>query len=184
MESHFWHIVLGESIMKTSFIAENRGFLRLCAGAARFYGLLLLFVAGMAAVGLAVGGGSGIGVPAAARASFWFTGLSQLLTLILGGLLALALAEFIRYLMEGEGEPKWILRHADKVLFVYEVLIVIVSVSLAGRSMPGGWRSDFSHLIPLVFAVIDTVGQPLILVGIGIALRKILPIIQESKTLV
>ncbi len=170
--------------MKTSFIAENRRFLRLCAGAARFYGLLLtlacvLKLVTMAAVGLAVGGVSGIGVPAAARASFWFTGLSRLLTLILGGLLALALAEFIRYLMEGEGEPKWILRHADKFLFVYAVLIVIVSVSLAGRFMPGGWRSDFSHLFPLVFAVIHTVGQPLILVGAGIAIRKILPIIQE-----
>jgi hypothetical protein len=181
---HVFSLILGEPIMKTRFVAENRGFLRLSCGVARFYGLLLLFVAGMTAVGLAVSAISGLSAPDVAKQSFWLTGLSRLLTLILAGLLALALAEFIRYVTEGEGEPKWILRHADKTMFAYAVFIAVASVSLAGKSMPGGPRSDFSNLIPLVFMAIHAVGTPLIFIGIGITLRKILPIIQESKTLV
>lgn len=170
--------------MKTSFVAENRRFLKLSSDVARFYGLLLLFVAGMTVAMPAFIAVSGMMEPDTLKQWFGLQTLSRLLTLVLGGLLALALAEFIRYVTAGEGEPKWILRHADKTMFAYAVFIAVASVSLAGKAMPGGPRSDFSNLIPLVFMVIHAVGTPLILIGVGITLRKILPIIRESKTLV
>jgi len=170
--------------MKTSFVAANRRFLKLSSDVARFYGLLLLFVAGMTVVMPAFIAVSGMMEADMLKQWFGLQTLSRLLILVLGGLLSLALSEFILYVMEGQGEPKWILRHADKILFVYAVFIAVASISLAGKVVSGGPRSDFSNLIPLVFMVIHAVGTPLILIGIGITLRKILPMIQESKTLV
>jgi hypothetical protein len=169
--------------MKASFVAENRRFLKVCVGAARFYGLLFLFLAGIMVAMPAFLAFSGM---EADKLRHWFDlqMLWHLLTLVLGGLLALALAEFIRYVMEGEGEPRWILRHADKILFVYAVFIVVASVWTAGRATPAGSGSGASNLISAVFTVAHIVGAPLILIGVGITLRKILPIIQESKTLV
>ncbi|HOC63550.1 MAG: hypothetical protein RBS72_10715 [Sedimentisphaerales bacterium] len=174
---------MGESIMKTSFIAENRGFLRLCAGAARFYGLLFLFLAGMMVALPAFLMLSGM---EADKLRFWLGAMTlwRLLSLVLGGLLALALAELITYVMEGEGAPKWILQHADKVLFVYAAFSTVVRVCLAASTISHGSRWRSSEIISVAFMLLHAIATPLILVGIGIALRKILPIIQESKTLV
>ncbi len=177
------HLVLGESIMATRFVVENQRFLRLCASAARFYGLLFLFLAGMMVALPAFLMLSGM---EADKLRLWLGAMMlwRLLSLVLGGLLALALAELITYVMEGEGAPKWILRHADKVLFVYAAFSTVVYVSLAASTISheSRWRS--SEIISVAFMLLHAIATPLILAGIGIALRKILPIIRESKTLV
>ncbi len=174
--------------MKSRFVAKNRLFLKLCSNGARFCGLLLLFFVGIV-VAIPIFGVV-FGAMETSILKQWF-GLqmgSHLLTLVLAGLLLLALAEFLLYVMEDQGEPKWILRHADKILYVYAVLVTVASIRVLAymwaRPMPAGSGSDSSSFIPVVFMVIPAVVHPLILIGLGITLRKILPIIRESKTLV
>ena len=148
-----------------------------------FYGLLFLFLAGMMVALPAFLMLSGM---EADKLRFWLGAMTlwRLLSLVLGGLLALALAELITYVMEGEGAPKWILQHADKVLFVYAAFSTVVRVCLAASTISHGSRWRSSEIISVAFMLLHAIATPLILVGIGIALRKILPIIQESKTLV
>ncbi len=169
--------------METRFVVENQRFLKLCAGAARFYGLLFLFVAAMMVVLPAFLAFSGM---EGDKLRSWLGAMMlwRLLSLVLSGILALALSDLIMYVMEGEGEPKWLLRHADKVLFAYAAFTVVVYVSLAANTFSHGSRWRSSEVISVAFMLLHAVATPPILVGIGIALRKILPILQESKTLV
>jgi len=174
--------------MKSSFVAKNRVFLRLCSNVARFCGLLLLFFVGLVValpVFMAVSGATETSM---LKQSFGLQMGLRLLTFVLAGLLLLALAEFVRYVMEDQGEPRWILRHADKILYVYAVLITVASarvlVQMWRRPTTAGSGSGFDNLIPVVLIAIPAVAYPLILVGLGITLRRILPIIRESKTLV
>jgi hypothetical protein len=185
---HVFSLILGESIMKTSFVAKNRRFLKLCSDAARFCGLLLLFFVGIAAALPVFGVVSGAMEADVLKRWFGLQMCSHLLTLVSAGLLSLALAEFILYVIDGQGEPKWILRHADKIIYVYTIFVTVASVRVFAyvlrRPAPEGSGSGFSNLMPVFFTAISAVAHPLILIGIGITLRKILPIIRESKTLV
>ena len=44
------------------------------------------------------------------------------------GLLALGIAQLIRYLLETDHKPEWILRNADKLLYTYGVPLFLVPV--------------------------------------------------------
>jgi hypothetical protein len=169
--------------MRSSFVVENRGFLKLCSGAARFYGLFLLSVCGVfvaVAIGMMVAG-----VIDAHTLRKWIDVqlLSGGLTLVSGGFLSLVLAEFISYVLDGEGEPKWILRNGDKIVYAYVVFCAVISfltvVHMSRRLGPTGLS-----FLPVMFAVVHDVTKPLILIGFAITLKRVLPIIRESKLLV
>jgi hypothetical protein len=174
--------------MESRFLAANRGLLRLCAGVARFCGLFaLLGTAVLIAVMIVVAvADSGIHeVVARSR--------SQLLTtvphIVFYGFVALILAEFITYLLAEQGEPTWILRHGDKIIFAYVVYATVMS-AIAVAELRGVER-EISPLMPphdahlyLAFSIVSIVVRMLIWIGIAIVLRKVVPIIRESKTLV
>ena len=171
--------------MKSKFLAENRGLLQLCAGAARFGGLLGLGTAGALAalaVALPMSGATGTDAGTSMRAEL----LTKLPTIAFYGFAALVLAEFISFLLAEEAEPKWILRHGDKIICLYILYFFAVSIQVALKTraaevVPG---ADFPRVLRSVFLIASTAVHALIWLGIGLALRKVVPIIRESKTLV
>ncbi|MCX5645114.1 MAG: hypothetical protein NTZ17_10600 [Phycisphaerae bacterium] len=124
------------------------------------------------------------GSDAAAKSS------TRLLTMIppilFYGFLALILAEFISYLLVEQGEPKWILRQGDKIIYAYVLYSFAMFIYAAPQaaSMGGASGMDFHRVFGFVLFVVSGVVHVLIWVGIAIVLRKVVPIIRESKTLV
>ncbi|MBN2591767.1 MAG: hypothetical protein JXA96_18010 [Sedimentisphaerales bacterium] len=100
------------------------------------------------------------------------------------GLILIGLARFIKYLYTEESQQSWSLRHFDKFLYIYALLLI------AGRIVdflrPGLFSNGVSsnELTTLSTAIVFTLAYILIIIGLSHIISKILPVIGESKTLV
>ena len=112
--------------------------------------------------------------------------LTTLPTIAFYGFFALIFAEFISYLLAGEGEPKWILRRGSTIIYAYVLysLAATIYVTLETPNTAGLERIDFRHVFSLSLLIVSTAVKTLIWIGVGILLHKVVPIIRESKTLV
>jgi hypothetical protein len=105
----------------------------------------------------------------------------------LPGLIALGVVQFIRYLFEDVKKPGCILRAADWLFYIYAgFLIVKTYLQYFWNST---WyaeviESETSRLLFIQPFLLPTVAKVLILVGLGQIIRRIMPVIEESKTLV
>lgn len=172
------------------FIERNRRLLKFYYVAARICGWVLLcggtiwfflFVL----VTLAVNDAAGtIGWPYTSE-NFIYASVSFTFEFVLLGLVALLLAQLIRYMLEPGGTPALILRCGDKILYVYAALLIgrnaltyyALQVGLLGEQGPG-------HLLLAQPLLVPLAAKMLILVGLGQILRRIVPMIEEAKTLV
>jgi len=160
-------------MMGHHFITENRRFLRICSDMSRFYGgFCLIAAAGTMAV---------LVVSAHTRAA-WMTAFqpyTRVPLLVLHGLLALVVGQFIAYLLAGEEKPQWLLRNGDKVVYAYAAFLLVTAVQawLLLVREPADVGVGLLNVLPTTAAV-------LMWIGLGVTLRKVLPILQESKTLV
>jgi len=171
--------------MTSKFLHENRWLLKLCSDAARFIGLLALLGTGVLIVLIIVlghmAGSSGTGALEKSRDQV----LTTAPTIAFYGFLALAFAEFISYLLASEGEPKWILRHGNKVIYAYILYFVVGTIYIALRT-PNTEELrgiDFHGVLNLSLLIASTGVKVLIWIGIALVLQKVVPIIRESKTL-
>ncbi len=159
-----------------TFIENNKGLLKFYCVTARIIGWVLLITAGNQTVST-LSGHSSFSIP--------FVMPITIFIHMLIGLVVLGVAQFIRYLFETEYKPGWILRHGEKVLYLYAVLRVIRIVFLFfvnARTM-----GDSIYYSPWGFLVLNglpVVASALILVGLAQILRRVMPIIEESKTLI
>jgi len=100
------------------------------------------------------------------------------------GLAVLGFVQFIKYLVEEDYQPGWILRHGDIFFYLY-ALFSILSVVRAYTTIPGLLSlSSYTGVFKTLMIVFSITVRVLILVGFGQILRRILPVIEESKTLV
>jgi hypothetical protein len=117
--------------------------------------------------------------------NFIYASVSFVFEFVLPGLIALLLAQLVRYMLESDYKPAWILLYGDKILYVYAALLTgqnaliyyALRVGLLGEQGPG-------HLLLAQPLVVPLVVKILILVGLGQILRRLLPVVEESKTLV
>ncbi len=127
--------------------------------------------------------------------SFWeeLTGITT--EYLLTGLLVLGVVQFIRYLVEKECQPGWLLRKGHLVLYLFALCLLAMGISgiypkllMIADHHPSGSFSDISAPITLLAAFLSAMfpilTRALILVGMGLALRLVVPIVAESKTLV
>ncbi len=106
---------------------------------------------------------------------------------MLPGLMALAVMQCIRYLFESERKPGVILRNGDKILYMYAIFLVVKTYFK--YFWYTAWyaeliESEASRLVFMQPFLLPTVAKVLILVGLGQILRRLIPVIEESKTLV
>ena len=103
------------------------------------------------------------------------------------GLIALGVMKFIRYL-EDTSKPAHFLRNADCLFYMYAVFLVVKTY--IRYFWYSAWyaeliiQSEASRLIFIQPFLLPTVAKVLILVGLGQILRRLIPVIEESKTLV
>jgi hypothetical protein len=107
------------------------------------------------------------------------------------GLLLLGTAQFIRYISEKQYQPGWLLRHGDKLLYLYAFFQIIIEIKYFADfttfilSRPNyDFANVFQASICGLFLLLFRTAIILILVGLAQVLRRILPVIEESKTLV
>lgn len=158
------------------FIEKNRRLLKIYCVATRIIGWVLLITAGTWIVSI-LSGYSSFSIP--------FVMPITIFIRILVGLVVLGVAQFIRYLFETEYKPGWILRNGEKILYLYAALRVIrITLLFFADAKRMG---DSIHYSPWGFLVangLPVVAVALIMVGLAQILRRVIPIIEESKTLV
>ena len=118
-----------------------------------------------------------------------FASSSLIYGFALTGLVILGISQFIKYICESESKAGYLVRNGDKVLYIYAVFMVLkticsyvwhVDVKFAGAI----GESGFARTLFLQAYILPTLAKVLILIGIGIILRRIIPVIEESRTLV
>jgi len=171
-----------ENRIMNEVIEKNKRLLKFYCTAVRIIGWCILLVAAIIIIAEMVSGGRLIDAKGVLRL-YMLEGL--LFRYMLPAFLALLVAQFIRYLYEVEHQPGWILRHGDKILYVYAFIVVLNAI----------WQhvyfvllqhSDIgtSKLLYVFLTVLLTGAKALILVGFAQILRRVIPVIEESKTLV
>ncbi len=96
----------------------------------------------------------------------------------------LGLAQFIRYLVERNYKPGWILRHGDMIFYLYALLTILNDVWVYMNAPNDHSPSLYIRVLVILATVFSTTVKVLILVGLGQILRHLMPVIEESKTLV
>ncbi len=96
----------------------------------------------------------------------------------------LSLAQFVRYLYEHNYQPGWILRHADKALYLYGAGLIVSPIVYHCFQMTIQSDNPTDTLLFLMSAELPALARGLIFIGMGLVLRRMVPIVEESKTLV
>jgi len=167
------------------FIEKNKGLLRFYCIATRIIGWALLIAPGIATVVQLL---SGTLMDNKYRLYILFLFVRQtILNFMFLGLVVLGVAQFIRYLFERQYQPGWILRNADKILYLYAVLIivgVVLEFFFHATMTIMKFPTESSLLLYLLGWALPTVAKVLILIGLSQILARVMPVIEESKTLV
>ncbi len=169
-----------------TFIEKNRTWLKFYHAALRLAGWLLLTL-GVCSFGITMILVRNLGVEA-----FAVTAMNMPLRsseFILFGLLGLGIAQLIRYLFDSDCQPGFILRHGGKFLYGYVVLILIYMTIRSVGTIQYLMNSDVENAQSLFFAtsmtsVVLFAVKTLILIGAAQFLKRIMPVIDEHKSLV
>ena len=101
------------------------------------------------------------------------------------GIILLIIARFIKYLYSEESRPDWILRHFVDFISVYALLIVIgISIKYMDPSFHKKGMPMHNIGATLLPKIILDFAKTFIVIGLGHITSRILPVIEESKTLV
>lgn len=167
------------------FIEKNKSLLRSYRLIARIIGWMLLIVALVTAVVKPL-----LGFDIDNQLRFliiyeFFQGLA--LNYVFIGLILLGLSQFIRYLSESECQPSLILRHGDKVLYLYALALIvnpIINYYLRMKTIGMTYANTNSLFLYLLIILLPAIARALIFVGMAKVLKRMMPMVEESKTLV
>ncbi len=165
------------------FIEKNKPLLRSYSIITRIIGWLLLIGAIVVPIVQPL---SGLSASSEHR-SFWIYLLCQQIILgyLLIAIVLLGLAQFVRYLSESEYRPGLILRHGGKVLYIYAVaLIASPFLTFYFEMRAYGYAGTLGSFDYLLALNLPDVARGLIFIGIAKVIKRMMPMVEESKTLV
>lgn len=165
------------------FVKQNQRLLRFYCEAAQVTAwIILLAVPSIGVVGMFLS----ISVrPNLQLGKFLYPVLVALLNSITLAVVLLGVSQFIRYLFDTEYQPSWMLRNGARILYACAVIMLVSCV------LQHFWYTSLMKnvsnpllLARLISTAIPGLAKALILVGLGRILQKVMPVIEESKTLV
>ncbi len=107
----------------------------------------------------------------------------SVLNILFIGIGLLGLSQFIKYLVERDYKPGWILRHGEIFFYLYALLTILNIVWV--YTIDPFDRSHYMYKgVTVIIVLFSTAVRVLILVGLGRIFRYIMPVIEESKSLV
>jgi hypothetical protein len=164
-----------------TFIEENKRLLRMCYLAAIILGWLLLALGFSAVVGHSIALISRMDDWGEFK-KYYFYGIWDVINGVPIGFLALGIGQFIRYVYDNKYKPGWILRNVQKLIFIYAIVFGIFVVFSTAIAFPHwGW---VERTLRLLAAVIWGTGKIMLLIAVALILKRVMPIIEESRTLV
>ena len=108
---------------------------------------------------------------------------------IIPGFLAFAIAGLLDFLLRPEAKPRLVLRITDKLCYIYAAFLILKAISLnfwferlTFTEIPE--ISEQTRILLVQPLLVTTLAKILLLIGIGMILHRLLPVIEESKTLV
>jgi hypothetical protein len=170
--------------MIETFIENNRKLLAFYYWAARIGGWVLLSVSSAAVIGHSIA--------LASRITDWneFSRYYQhdvpwgmFEYFIPTGLMVLGIAQLIRYLLESEYKPGWVLRNADKLIYAYTAILLGYYCYLCVQSLQSP-PTVYDWYGRLIAAIIFSGVKLLVLIGLAQIVKRLLPVIEESRGLV
>jgi len=165
-----------------TLVEQNRPLLRICCMTARIYGWLLLSLGWSAVVGHSIALATRIGqwelFSDYVRSLPW-----NVISGAIVGLLVLGIAQFIRFLIDSDYTPGWILRHMEPLLYTYAGLVGLYVMIITAFSLPH-WHQWDEIIIRIAAALIWSTGNVLLLIGTALIIKRLMPVIEESRTLV
>lgn len=172
-----------------SFVAENKKLLRFYWKAAYSFGWGLLFAGVLlflifTIVLLVINDAAGEREWTGLNKSVYLAIIGLLFNFFIPGLISLCISQMIRFILEAEYKGGWILRHGHWILYCSGIAVLaqlILATSFISK-MPG--HSAVTALMSSTFSIVPTLAKIMILFGLGEILRRVLPIIDESRTLV
>ncbi|HEG43689.1 MAG TPA: hypothetical protein ENH94_06545 [Phycisphaerales bacterium] len=168
------------------FIEKNERFLRVCSNVAKFFGLFL--IASVACILIpvyllltSIGGGS----PDLDFLKCTMMILGIVSAFIFPGILLIGIEKFIKTLIVDGYKPTRILRYGDKIMYSYAIFLLINFV-IHFMTMHDKFSSNTHSGFSFIYwhSAISTFIKILIWIGIAQIFKRVVPIIQESKTLV
>jgi hypothetical protein len=165
------------------FIEKNKGLLKFYCVTARIIGWLLIILSAMPSVLIPYIAHRGLRFYEYSPEMFPM--LDALLEVLFGrlplGVIVLGVAQLIRYVSERQYQPGWLLRHGTGVLYLFAVLMFMGPVIRYCFLLPAIKPVDsFS----IVMHLLADGAKMLILIGLGDILKRVMPVIEESRTLV
>ena len=100
------------------------------------------------------------------------------------GLLLLGVSQLIWYLLETDHNPRWILLNAHKLLYTYTAILVVYFCWRGTLDVISHFNEPYDFPYRMILLVVFIVVKLLALIGIAEFLRRMVPMIEESKTLV
>ena len=167
--------------MKT-FIEENKGLLRACYLSATILGWLLLALGCSAVVGHSFALITRIGNWEMFK-EYYFNLPWNTINGVPIGVLALGIAQFIRFVYDNDYKPGWILRNAQPILYTYAIVFGISVIGHFIIRFPH-WEHWAEVIVRVLAHIIWGAGKIMLLVAVALILKRIMPVIEESKTLV
>ena len=105
------------------------------------------------------------------------------------GIIVLGIGQFLRYLIDKDYSAGWLLRHSFTLINIYAFALALLlaiecTLSCIHTASLGGSGLIMELMIRIASAVFFGGGQVLIMVGIALFIKNVLPVIEESRTLV
>lgn len=168
------------------FIEKNKALLKFYCVTTRIIGWVLLIAPGIG-VATTVSGliikGHRPHIPSLIQIPFIIQAVVLNFTFL--GLVALGVAQFIKYVFESQGQPGLLLRIGDKILYIYAGLVILGAALKWAFQMEAIKATAMSTLlVSFVALLLPATAKALILIGLGKIFHRVMPVIEESKTLV
>lgn len=100
------------------------------------------------------------------------------------GFLVLGVSQLIWYLLETEHKPRWILRHAHQLLYAYTAIWIGYYCWAGAIDVQRHFNEPHDFPWRMILLAVFIVIKLLALIGVAEILRRMLPVIEESRTLV
>ena len=166
-----------------TFIEENKGLLRACYLAAIILGWFLLVLGCLATAGHSVALISRIGDWGQFKKYYFYEVPWEAINGIPIGLLALGIGQFIRYVYDDNYKQGWLLRNFGQLLYIYALIFGTLTIFSTAMAFPH-WGDWPERTMRLLVTVVWGVGKIMLLIAAALILKRVMPIIEESKTLV
>jgi len=167
-----------------AFIEQNKRLLRFYCVAARIIGGVLIFGGFIWFLLILAGPLQKVSAGRGQIEIILYSASSLVFDFLSPGLIALGVTDFITCLLQKEYRPGPILRNGKAFLYLYAAFLV------GGAAVEYFWYirivEEFrpSHLLFAQALLLPIAAKVLILVGLAQILKRIMPVIEESKTLV